>query len=78
MFAAAQLAGDDWITAEPKIQAKVNARQNKSRGESLFLILYGFQPKLPSSELPHPIPIDSDPAKRFNQAAEMLTKAKYD
>ena len=29
MFAAAQLEGDDWITAVPKIQAKGNARQNK-------------------------------------------------
>ena len=26
MFAAAQLEGDDWITAAPKIQSKVNAR----------------------------------------------------
>ena len=31
MFAAAQLEGDDWITAAPKIQAKVNDMQNKSR-----------------------------------------------
>ena len=63
MFAAAQLEGDDWITAASKIQAKVNARQNKSRGESPFFILYVFQPKLFSSELRHPIPIYSDPAK---------------
>ena len=65
MFAAAQLEGDDWITAAPKIQAKVNARQNKSRGESPFFTLYEFQLKLSSSELPHPIPIDLDPDKRF-------------
>ena len=77
-FAAAQLEGDDWITEAPKIQAKVNARQNKSRAESPFFTLYRFQPNLFSSELPHPIPIYSDPAKRFNQAAERLTKAKYD
>ena len=77
MFAAAQLEGDDWITAAPKIQAKVNASQNKSRGESPFFTLYGFQPKLSSSERPHPIPIYSDLAKRFHQAAEKLTKAKY-
>ena len=57
MFVAAQLEGDEWITAAPKIQAKVNNRQNKSRGEFRFFTLYGFQPKLPSSELPHPIPI---------------------
>ena len=78
IFVAAQLEGDDWITAAPKIQAKVNARQNKSRGESPFFILYGFQPKLSCSQLPHPIPIYSDPAKRFYQAAEKLTKAKDD
>ena len=30
MFATAQLQGDHWITAAPDIQAKVNARQNKS------------------------------------------------
>ena len=53
-------------------------RSNKSRGESPFFTRYGFQPKLSSSELPHPIPIYSDPAKRFYQAAEKLTKAKYD
>ena len=67
MFAAAQLEGDDWITAAPEIHAKVNARQNMSRGESPFFILHAFQPKLSSSELPHPIPIYSDPAKRFYQ-----------
>ena len=78
MFAATQLEGDDWITAAPKIQAKVNARQNKSRGESPFFPLYGFLPKLSSSEVPQPIPISSDPAERFYQAAEKLTKAKYD
>ena len=48
MFAAAQLEGDDWITAASKITAKVNAWQNKSRGESPFFTLYGFQPKLSS------------------------------
>ena len=78
MFAAAQLEGDDWITAAPKIQAKVNARQNKSRGESPFFTLYEFQPQLFSSELPHPMRIYSDPATRFYQAAEKRTKAKYD
>ena len=62
MFAVAQLEGDDWLTAVPKIQAKVNARQNKSRGECPFFTLYGFPPKLSLSELPHSIPIDSDPA----------------
>ena len=78
MFAAAQLEEGDWITAAPKIQAKVNGRQNKSRGESPFLTLYGFQQTLSSSELHHSIPIYSDPAKRFYQAAEKLTKVKYD
>ena len=78
MFAAAQLEGHNCITAGSKNQANVNARQNKSRAESPFFTLYGFQPKLCSSELPHPIPIYSDPAKRFYQAAEKLTKAEYD
>ena len=57
MFAAAYLEGDDWITVASKMQAKVNARQNKSSGESPFLTLHGFQPKLCSSELPYSIPI---------------------
>ena len=76
MFTAAQLEGDDWITAAPKIQAKVNARQNKSRGESTFFTLYGFQPKLCSSELPHPILIHSDPAKRFYQQQQSSPKPR--
>ena len=54
MFAAAQLEEDDCITAVPKIQAKVNARHNKSRGESPFFTRDGLQPELSSSELPHP------------------------
>ena len=78
MFAAAQLERDDWITGAPKIQAKVNARQNTSRGESPFFTGYGFQPNLALPELPHPIPIYSDPAKTFYQAADKITKAKYD
>ena len=40
MFAAAQSEEDDWITAAPMIQEKVNARQTKSRGESPFFTLY--------------------------------------
>ena len=56
----------------------MNARQNKSKGESPFFTLYRFQAKLSSSELPHPIPIYSDPANRFYAAVEKLTKAKYD
>ena len=78
MFTSAQLEGDDWITAAPKIQAKVNPRQNKSIAESPFITRCGFQPKLSSSELLYPIPIYSDPAKRFYQGAEKVTKAKYD
>ena len=77
MFAAAQLEGDDWITAATNIRAKMNARQHQSRRESPLFTLYGFQPKLSSSELPHLTPIYSDPAKRFYQAAAKLTKAKY-
>ena len=69
---------NDCITAAPKIHAIVNARQNKSRRESTFFTLYGFQAKLSSSELPQPVPIYCDPTKRFHQAAEKLTKAKYD
>ena len=72
------MEADDWITAAPKIQAKVNARENKSIGKSPFFTLYGFQPKLSSSELAHAIHIYSNPDKRFYQAVEKLTKAKYD
>lgn len=42
MFVAAHLQGDDSITAAPKIQANVNARQNMSRGELPFFTLYDF------------------------------------
>ena len=79
MFAVSQLEGDDCIIAAPKIQGKVNARQNKSRGKSLFTFtFYAFQPKLSSLEQSHPIHMHSDPDKSFPQAAEKLTKANYD
>ena len=65
MFAAAQFEGDHVITAGPKIQATVHARENNSRGESPFFTLYGLRPKVPSSELPHAMHIYSDQAKRF-------------
>ena len=42
MCVAAQLEGDDWITVPAKIQANVNARQNKSRGELPFFTLDDF------------------------------------
>ena len=44
IFAAVQLEEDNCITAAPKIQATVNAKQNKSSRESFFFTFYGFQP----------------------------------
>ena len=66
MFAGAHFDGDDWITAAPKIQAKVNVRPNTSRGESSLFTLRGLQPILSSLEQPHPILIYSEPAERFD------------
>jgi len=54
----------------------VNSAVSGPRGKSSWHILLGFDPKLGSTPLPIPIPIFSNPAKRFYEAAENLTKAK--
>ena len=77
MFAAHELEGTDWLTAAPKVQTQVNSRISKSRGQSPFFTLYGFQPKVSSTELPHPIPVYSDPAQRHYSAVVKLNSAKH-
>ena len=57
MFAAHELEGTDWLTAAPNVQTQVNSRVSKSRGQSPFFTLHGFQPKSTSTELPQPIPV---------------------
>ena len=61
MVAAHELQGNDLLTAAPKVQTQVNRSISKSRGQSPFFILSGFQPKVSSTELPHPIPGYPDP-----------------
>ena len=77
MFAAHELEGTDWLTAAPKVQTQVNSRVSKSRGQSPFFTLYGFQHKVSCTELPHPIPVYSEPAQRHYSAAEKLNSAKH-
>ena len=55
----------------------MNSRISKSRGQSPFFTLYGFQPKVSSTELPHPISVYSDKAQRHYSAAEKLNSAKH-
>jgi len=68
--------GTNWVQVAPSVQIEVNTSISGSRGKSAWHILLGFDPKLGSTPLPIPIPIFSNPAKRFYKAAEYLTKAK--
>ena len=77
MFAAHELAGTDWLTTAPKVQTWVKSRVSKFRGQSCFFTLYGFQPKVSSTELPHSIPDYSDPAQRHYSAAAKRNTAKH-
>ena len=77
MFAAHELKATDWLTAAPKVQTQVNSRVSNSTGQAPFFSLYGFQRTVSSTELPHPIPVYSDPAQRHYSAAEKLNSAKY-
>jgi len=77
MFATKKLEdGRNWVQAAPSIQIEVNTAVSGPRGKSPWHILLGFDSKLGSTPLPIPIPIFSNPAKRFYEAAENLTKAK--
>ena len=60
MFADHELEVTDWLTTAPKVQTQVNSRVSKSRGQSPFVTLHGFQHKVSSTELPHPIPVYAD------------------
>ena len=77
MFAAHELEGTAWLTAAPELQTQMNSRVSKSRGQSPFVTLYGFQPKVSSTELPSPIPVYSDTAQRHYSAADRLNPAKH-
>jgi len=77
MFAAKKLEdGTNWVQAAPSVQIEVNTAFSGPRGKSPWHILLGFNSKLGNTPLPIPIPIFSNPAKRFYEAAENLTKAK--
>jgi len=77
MFAAKKLEnGTNWVQAAPSVQIEVITAVSGPRGKSPWHILLGFNPKLGNTPLPIPITIFSNPAKRFYEAAENLTKAK--
>jgi len=76
MFIAEQAQGINWVKAAPKVQTQVNARISEPRKNSSFFLMYGFNPKLAASPLPHPIPIYANPTKLHYQLGKNLTKAK--
>jgi len=68
--------GRNCVQAAPSVQIEVNTAVSGPRGKSPWYILLGFDPKLGSTPLPIPILIFFNPAKRFYEAAENITKAK--
>ena len=77
MFAAKKLEDStNWVQAAPSVQIEVNTAVSGPKGKSPWHILLGFDPKPGSTPLPMPLPIFSNTAKRFYDAAENLTKAK--
>jgi len=76
MFVMEESQGNNWVKVAPKVQTQVNARISGPRGKTPFQALYGFNPKLAAAQLPHPIPIYSDPTQEYYKVAENLTKAK--
>jgi len=76
MFIAEQAQGVNWVKAVPKVQTQVNARLSEPRKNSPFFLMYGFNPKLAASPLPHPIPIYANPTKLQYQLRQNLTEAK--
>ena len=77
IFAGHELEGPDWLTAAPNVQTQVNSRVSRSIVHARFFTLYGFQPKVRSTELPHPIRTSSDAVQRHCSAAEKLNSAKH-
>jgi len=76
MFIAEQATGLNWVEAAPKVQTQVNARRSEPRKNSPFFLMYGFNPKLAASPLPHSIPIYANPTKLYYQLGKNLTEAK--
>jgi len=76
MFIAEQAQGVNWVKAAPKVQTQVNASISGPRKNSPFFLMYGFNPKLAASPLPHPIPIYANPTKLHYQLGKNLTEAK--
>ena len=66
----------NWVKAAPKFQTGVNARISKPRKNSPLFLIYGFNPKLVASPLPHPIPIYANPTKLYYQLRQNLTESK--
>jgi len=76
MFIAEQAQEVNWVKVAPKIQTQVNARISEPRKNSPFFLMYGFNPKLAASPLPHPIPIYANPTKLHYQLGNNLTVTK--
>src|SRR5438445_6201736 len=77
MFVAKKLEhGMNWVNAAPSVQTEVNTRISVSRKSSPFKSVFGYNPKVGPSILPHPIPVYSEPTERHYNSAENLTKAK--
>ena len=77
MFAGHEVEGTDWVSAALRVPTEVNSRVSKSRGQSPFFTLHGFQLKGSSTELPSAISVSSDPAHRYYSAAEKLNSARH-
>jgi len=76
MFIAEQAQGVNWVKAAPKVQTQVNARIREPRKNSPFFLMYGFNPKLAASPLPHLIPIYANSTKLHYQLGKNLTETK--
>jgi len=76
MFIVEKDKGINWVRATPKVQTQVNTRISEPRKNSPFFSLYGFNPKLAASPLPHSIPIYSNPTQIHYQLGSNLTEAK--
>jgi len=76
MFIAEKTKEINWVKATPKVHTQVNARISGPRKNSPFFSVYGFNPKLVASLLPHPIPIYSNPTQIHYQLGSNLTEAK--
>ena len=68
--------GYDWVTASGLVQTELNARYDSSRKQAPFFALYGFNPRLGPSILPHPIPLYTPHKKKHQEVSENLYQAK--